>query len=118
VGERHDVVLPGEPGHSRHRGRREPARDGHRPNQTFIGASFGPATNTDRFAIEVWTKKVNDAIVSPTEWGYLVVPNIQNGRIDGDITVENDALTLGMVGQGVAATTDWGVGPYSTTRCS
>jgi hypothetical protein len=89
-----------------------PLATGTAPNQTFIGASFGPATNTDRFAIEVWTKKVNDAIVSPTEWGYLVVPNIQNGRIDGDITIENGALTLGMVGQGVEATSDWGVGPY------
>lgn len=89
-----------------------PLATGTAPNQTFIGASFGPTTNTDRFAIEVWTKKVNDPIISPTEWGYMVVPNIQNGRIDGDVTVNNGPLTFNMVGQGVASTADWGVGPY------
>lgn len=89
-----------------------PLATGTAPNQTFIGASFGPNPNTDRFGIEVWTKKVNDTIISPTEWGYLVVPNIQNGRIDGDITIENGALTIGLSGQGVESTADWGVGPY------
>jgi hypothetical protein len=87
-----------------------PLATGTAPTQDFIGASFGPNPNTDNFGIEVWTK---DTVNYPTRWGYIVVPNIQNGRIDGDIKVQNDALTFNMVGQGVAATTDWTVGPYS-----
>lgn len=79
------------------------------PNIDYIGASFGPFTNTDHFGIELWMK---DVVNYPTRWGYLVVPNVQNGRIDGDIVVQNDALTFKLVGQGVVATADWGVGPY------
>lgn len=90
-----------------------PLATGTAPNQTFVGASFGPTPNVDHFAIEVWTKKVNDPIISPTEWGYLLVPNIQNGRVDGDLSIQNGALTIGLTGQGIEATADWGVGPYA-----
>lgn len=80
----------------------------------LIGATFGQEPNPINFAVEVWTKKAgSDACVGGTpEWGYWVSPNIRNGMLDGDVTVENAPLALGFKGEGVQAAAEWGVGPY------
>jgi hypothetical protein len=80
-----------------------------------IGATFGPETQTEAFALEVWTKRTNPENCAPgqEEYGYFLVPFIKNGRIDGDVTIENGALTLSMVGQAFEAPASWDEGPYA-----
>lgn len=78
-----------------------------------IGATFGTTANETSFALEVWTKRTGqDCSPGDQEWGYFVVPFIKNGRIDGDIVIENAAATLTVVGQGFAAPATWDVTPY------
>lgn len=79
-----------------------------------IGATFGTETNPNAFAIEVWTKKAGADACSggSTEWGYFIVPFVRNGILDGDLTIENAPMTLGLKGEGVGASADWGVGPH------
>lgn len=81
-----------------------------------VGVTFGPQAPTAAFAIEVWTKKSGSGACGDggvLEWGYFVVPWIRNGRIDGDVTIENAPLNLTLVGEGIGASGDWGVGPYT-----
>src|SRR5262245_63583811 len=65
-----------------------------------IGATFGRDPNPTAFAIEVWTKKAGGGACAPgggnPEWGYFVVPYVRNGTLDGDVTIENGPLTLGL----------------------
>jgi len=79
-----------------------------------IGATFGKEPNPSSFALEVWTKKAGtDACAAGTpEWGYFIVPFVKNGMIDGDITIENGPLTLGLKGEGQGANAAWGSGPH------
>jgi hypothetical protein len=78
-----------------------------------IGATFGTTGNETSFALEVWTKRTGqDCAPGDQEWGYFVVPFVKNGRIDGDITIENAAATLTVVGQGFAAPASWDETPY------
>ena len=80
-----------------------------------IGMSFSGEQNYNAFALEVWTKNTGSTAAcnaGTPEWGYFVVPFIKNGRVNGDITIENGAMTLGITGQGFAAPSTWGVGPY------
>lgn len=80
-----------------------------------IGATFGSEPNPNAFAVEVWTKKAGtDACASggAPEWGYFIVPYVRNGILDGDLTIENAPLTLGLKGEGVGAAAAWGVGPH------
>lgn len=78
-----------------------------------IGATFGTTGNETSFALEVWTKRTGqDCAPGDQEWGYFVVPFVKNGRIDGDITIENAAATLTVVGQGFAAPATWDETPY------
>lgn len=79
-----------------------------------IGASFGTGTNPDAVGVEVWTKQAGqDACAAGTvNWGYFVVPFVKNGRINGDVTIENGPLTMSVVGQGFEANSNWGVGPH------
>lgn len=81
-----------------------------------IGATLGTEMNDAGFALEVWTKRTNSATCSTStpEWGYFVLPWVRNGRVDGDITVENGALSLTYVGQGWPANANWGVTPYAS----
>lgn len=81
---------------------------------SVIGASYGQSMNEAAFALEVWTKRTNATTCSTSapEWGYFVVPFVRNGRLDGDVTIENAALTLSMVGQGWPAPTAWDETPY------
>jgi hypothetical protein len=79
---------------------------------TTIGATFGANPNADGFALEVWTRNAEAGIASPTEWGYFVVPWIKNGQLDGDVTIANEVMTLQLKGEGYAASSNWGVGPY------
>jgi len=79
-----------------------------------IGATFSTEANENAFALEVWTKRTGqDCAPGDLEWGYFVVPFVRNGRIDGDITVENAALTMTVVGQGFAAPATWDETPYT-----
>lgn len=77
-----------------------------------IGSTFFPTANEGAFALEVWTKFTGEACSGTPNWGYFVVPFVRNGRIDGDMTIENGVLTIGIVGQGFAANS-WGVTPYA-----
>ena len=81
-----------------------------------IGATFGRDPNPNSFAIEVWTKKAGSSACDPgsgaAEWGYFAVPNVTNGSIDGDITIENGPLTMGLKGEGQGASEGWLDGPY------
>lgn len=74
-----------------------------------IGATFGPTPNPDGFAVEVWTKAFG---LSASEWGYFVVPFVKNGKLNGDVTIENGPLTFSLAGEGFPAPADWGVGPH------
>ncbi len=76
-----------------------------------IGATFGTDANDSAFAIEVWTKQAGEGGATP-DWGYLVVPFCKNGKIDGDVTVENGTLTISFMGEGNPATSDWATTPY------
>lgn len=78
-----------------------------------VGASFGQDGNLESFAVEVWTKQAGGGCEAGTpEWGYFVAPYIINGSIEGSVTIENGTMALGLSGEGLAATADWGVGPY------
>lgn len=81
-----------------------------------IGASFGSTANDSAFALEVWTKRTGVDCTDPTtqEWGYFVAPFIRNGRVDGDITIENGVLTLSVAGDAFGAPSSWGAGPYTS----
>jgi hypothetical protein len=80
-----------------------------------IGATFGTSGNESSFALEVWTKRTGqDCAPGDPEWGYFVVPFVKNGRIDGDITIENAALTMTVVGQGFGAPATWDETPYAS----
>lgn len=81
-----------------------------------IGASYGTDTQAAGFALEVWTKRTGAdcATGSGQEWGYFVVPFIRNGRVDGDITIENGALTVTVVGEGFPAPASWDETPYAS----
>lgn len=80
-----------------------------------IGASFGTDLNQSSFALEVWTKRTGqDCSPGGTpEWGYFLIPFVKNGKIDGDITIENAALTLSLMGEAFPASASWGQGPYT-----
>jgi hypothetical protein len=81
-----------------------------------IGATFGTEPNPNAFAIEVWTKKAGSEACGASggnpEWGYFVVPYVRNGILDGDLTIENAPLTIGLKGEGIGASDTWGVGPH------
>lgn len=80
-----------------------------------IGATFGTNVNYSSFALEVWTKRTGVDCTNPAtqEWGYFLLPFVRNGKIDGDITIENGALTLGVMGEAFAASSAWGNSPYT-----
>lgn len=79
-----------------------------------IGATWGSTYNDASFALEVWTKRTGaDCSTAAPEWGYFLLPFIRNGKVDGDITIENGTLTLGVTGDAFAAT-GWSTGPYAT----
>jgi hypothetical protein len=80
-----------------------------------IGATFGPETQAAAYALEVWTKRANPDQCDATtpEYGYFLVPFVKNGRLDGDVTIENGALTVSVVGQSFEAPASWDEGPYA-----
>lgn len=80
----------------------------------IIGATHGQLPTDAAYAVEVWTKKAGtDACVGGTvEWGYFVVPFIRNGKLDGDVTIENGPLNVTLKGEGVEAVAAWGFGPH------
>lgn len=77
-----------------------------------IGAAWAPTTFDGAWSLEVWTKFTGEPCTGTPDWGYFVVPFVRNGRIDGDLTIENGVMTIGVVGQGFAAT-NWGTSPYA-----
>jgi hypothetical protein len=79
-----------------------------------IGSTFGPNTQADAFALEVWTKRTGvDCSVTGEEYGYFVAPYVRNGRLDGDVVIENGAMTLSVVGQAFGAPASWDETPYT-----
>lgn len=79
-----------------------------------IGAFFGQDAPIGGYAVEVWTKVagIDACVAGAQEWGYVSVPNIKNGKLDGDFTIENGPLNITLAGQGFPATADWGLTPY------
>ena len=79
-----------------------------------IGASIGTEANENSFALEVWTKKAGQDCVGGTiEYGYFLLPFVKNGKIDGDLAIENGALTVTVMGEAFPATAAWGTSPYT-----
>ena len=81
-----------------------------------IGATFGSVSNASSFALEVWTKRTGVDCTTPgtQDWGYFVVPFVRNGKIDGDITIENGVLNVTVMGDGFPAPSTWGATPYAS----
>ena len=85
-----------------------------------IGSTWGTAMNQTAFALEVWPK-ASGAACSPSSpsWGYFLVPFIKNGKLDGDLTIQNDVLTVSIMGEAFPAPDDgtgkstWDVSPYT-----
>lgn len=77
-----------------------------------IGAAWSPTSFDGAWGLEVWTKFTGEPCTGQPNWGYFVVPFVRNGRIDGDLTIENGVMTISVVGQGFAAT-NWGDSPYA-----
>ena len=79
-----------------------------------IGASWSAEPNETAFALEVWTKRTGvDCVGSDPEWGYFVIPFVRNGKIDGDLAIENGSLTMTVMGEGFPASNTWGTSPYT-----
>ena len=79
-----------------------------------IGASWGTDVNEASFALEVWTKKTGqDCGIGALEWGYFLLPFVRNGKIDGDLTMENGVLTMSVMGEAFPVGSGWGTGPYT-----
>lgn len=85
-----------------------------------IGSTWGTAMNSGAFALEVWTKASGAACSTGTpSWGYFLVPFIKNGKVDGDLTIQNDVLTVSIMGEAFPApddgtgTSTWDVSPYT-----
>lgn len=79
-----------------------------------IGSTYGTELNETSFALEVWTKRTGqDCAPGAQEWGYFLVPFIKNGKLDGDITIENGVLTMSVMGEAFPAPASWGAGPYA-----
>lgn len=78
-----------------------------------IGSSQGPGANETAFALEIWTKRTGvECVDGDQQWGYFVVPFVKNGKLDGDLTIENAALTASVMGEGFASSDVWGESPY------
>lgn len=79
-----------------------------------IGTTWGTDLNQTSFALEVWTKRTGvDCAPGAQEYGYFLVPYIRNGKLDGDITIENGVLTMTVMGEAFPAPASWGSGPYA-----
>lgn len=85
-----------------------------------IGSTWGTAMNSGAFALEVWTKASGAACnAALPQWGYFLVPFIKNGKVDGDLTIQNDVLTVSIMGEAFPAPDDgtgkstWDVSPYT-----
>lgn len=87
-----------------------PAVDG----SDTIGATWNQNPNETAFALEVWTKRTGEPCSGSPDWGYFVLPFTRNGRIDGDMTIENGVLTVSVVANAWPAVAAWGTGPYPT----
>jgi hypothetical protein len=85
-----------------------------------VGSTWGSTVQDQAFALEVWTKSTG-TVCSTTAplWGYFLVPFIRNGKLDGDLTIENGALTAGVMGEAFPAPDDgtgdstWDTSPYT-----
>lgn len=78
-----------------------------------IGATWGTDPNETAFALEVWTKRTGvDCVAGSPEWGYFLLPFVRNGKVDGDITIENGNLTFGVMGEAFPSV-GWGAGIYT-----
>jgi hypothetical protein len=80
-----------------------------------IGSTWGTTLNESSFSLEVWTKRtgVDCTTGASQEWGYFLIPFIKNGKLDGDITIENGVLTMSVMGEAFPAQSSWGAGPYT-----
>lgn len=85
-----------------------------------VGSTWGPYVQDQAFALEVWTKASGAACSTTTPtWGYFLVPFIKNGKLDGDITIENAVLNMSVMGEAFPTPDDgegastWGAGPYT-----
>ena len=80
-----------------------------------IGQTWGPTANEQAFALEVWTKRtgVDCATGANQEWGYFLIPFVKNGKLDGDLTIENGVMTMSVMGEAFPVQASWGAGPYT-----
>jgi hypothetical protein len=79
-----------------------------------IGSTWSAEPNESAFALEVWTKRTGvDCTGSDPEYGYFVIPFVRNGKIDGDLAIENGTLTMTVMGEGFPAPASWASSPYT-----
>lgn len=76
------------------------------------GVTMRSERNWTAFALEVWTKAVGANCDG--KWGYFVLPFVRNGRIDGDVTIQNGTLTVSIAAQAFPATSAWNTTPYGS----
>lgn len=80
-----------------------------------IGWTRGTAPNYNAFALELWGKQAGAGACGAEgepEWGYIPVPFLKNGKIDGDLAVGNAPLNITLTAEGYGAPATWGEGPY------
>ena len=77
-----------------------------------IGFTQSTDPNSEAFALEVWTKRTGEACTGSPEWGYFLAPYVRNGRLDGEVMINNGVLTLTVTGQAFPDV-GWADGPYA-----
>ncbi len=77
------------------------------------GYRIGEDITTEGIALELWSDVVQEDECSgaAAEYGYFLAPRIVNAKLSGDITIQNDAVSLEFTGS--TKRNKWGVGPYN-----
>lgn len=76
-----------------------------------VGITITESPDTDRFALEVWSKIPGEACTEgSTPYGYFLVPCASEG-VFSDFTIENDAITF-TINARSQTPNDWDSGPY------
>jgi hypothetical protein len=73
------------------------------------------ATGFGNFALEVWTEMDGACVNGAPAYGYLLLPWIVDAMI-GDVTVQNEPVTIPISRARTNRNSLWGVGPYNVNN--
>lgn len=78
-----------------------------------VGWARTNAVNTNVFAAELWVQgpAVSCAGGAPS-WGYVPIPMLKHGKIEGSLEFGNSPLNFSMSAEGYPSTATWGLTPY------